>query len=64
LASCVGAPLPFQSPSPRWQLERGYAYFQEWMPDKPFDTRVVAIGERAWAYRRFPVPGDFHARPD
>ena len=52
--SSAGAP-------PRWSVERGYAYFQEWLPDQPFDTRVIVIGERAFAYRRYPHPGDFRA---
>lgn len=33
----------------------------EWLPDQPFDTRVIVIGERAFAYRRYPYPGDFRA---
>ncbi|MGH7645625.1 MAG: ATP-grasp domain-containing protein [Gemmatimonadales bacterium] len=54
------APPPEAAPS-GWTHERGYAYFQEWVPDNPFDTRVIIIGERAWAYRRYPHPGDFRA---
>jgi len=46
---------------PCWDVERGYAYFQEWVPDNAFDTRVFVTGERVFAYRRFPYPGDFRA---
>jgi glutathione synthase/RimK-type ligase-like ATP-grasp enzyme len=53
--------VPSAAPAPRWSIERGYAYFQEWLPDQPFDTRVFVIGERAFAYRRYPYPGDFRA---
>ncbi|MGH7402550.1 MAG: ATP-grasp domain-containing protein, partial [Candidatus Rokuibacteriota bacterium] len=56
LRGVVSAPPPS-----RWSVERGYAYFQEWLPDQPFDTRVFVIGERAFAYRRYPYPGDFRA---
>ncbi len=42
-------------------LERGYAYFQEWVPDNAYDTRIIVIGDRAWGYRRYPYPGDFRA---
>ena len=51
--------VPAPPPSP-WNVERGYAYFQEWI-EHSFDTRVIVIGERAFAYRRMPYPGDFRA---
>lgn len=41
--------------------ERGYIYFQEFMPDNAFDTRVTVIGERAFAFTRDNRPGDFRA---
>lgn len=42
--------------------ERGYVYFQEFMPDNTFDTRVVVVnGERAAAERRFVRQNDFRA---
>lgn len=41
--------------------EIGYAYFQEFLPDNDFDTRVVIIGNRAFAFRRRVRPGDFRA---
>jgi len=53
--------VPSAAAPPRWSVERGYVYFQEWLPDQPFDTRVIVIGERAFAYRRYPYPGDFRA---
>jgi glutathione synthase/RimK-type ligase-like ATP-grasp enzyme len=52
------APAP--PPPPRWDVERGYAYFQEWI-DHDFDTRIITIGERAFGYLRMPFPGDFRA---
>lgn len=51
----------------RWQRdrlmgrERGYAYFQEFIPGNEFDTRVTVIGSRAFAFRRRVRPGDFRA---
>ena len=41
--------------------ERGYAYFQDFMPDNEFDTRVTVIGDRVFAYTRNVRPGDFRA---
>lgn len=41
--------------------QSGYAFFQEFLPDNAFDTRVTVIGKRAFAYRRFNRPGDFRA---
>lgn len=41
--------------------EKGYAYFQEFIPGNNFDTRVTVIGDRAFAYTRNVRPGDFRA---
>jgi glutathione synthase/RimK-type ligase-like ATP-grasp enzyme len=42
-------------------LEKGYVYFQEFIPDNKFDTRVTVIGNRAFAFTRNVRPGDFRA---
>jgi len=39
-------------------LEKGYAYFQEFIPHD-FETRINVIGDQIWAHRKFPEPGDF-----
>lgn len=44
-----------------WDLHKGYAFFQEFLPGNEFDTRVTVIGDRAFAFRRFNRPGDFRA---
>lgn len=41
--------------------ERGYVYFQEFVPGNQYDVRVTVIGERAFAFRRRVRPGDFRA---
>jgi len=41
--------------------ERGYAYFQDYMPGNDSDVRVIVIGNRAFAIRRLVRPGDFRA---
>jgi hypothetical protein len=41
--------------------EKGYAYFQDYLPDNTFDVRTVVIGERCFGARRFCKPGDFRA---
>jgi len=44
-----------------WKPEFGYAYFQAFLPDNAFDTRITVIGDRAFAFRRINRPGDFRA---
>jgi glutathione synthase/RimK-type ligase-like ATP-grasp enzyme len=41
--------------------EIGYAYFQEFIPNQKHDTRVVIIGNRAFAFQRKVREGDFRA---
>lgn len=44
-----------------WKPEYGYIYFQEFLPDNDFDTRITIIGNRAFGFRRYNRPGDFRA---
>jgi glutathione synthase/RimK-type ligase-like ATP-grasp enzyme len=41
--------------------ERGYVYFQDYLPNNDCDNRVIVIGNRAFGIRRFIRPGDFRA---
>ena len=41
--------------------EKGYVYFQDFIPGNHFDTRVTVIGDRAFAFTRNVRPGDFRA---
>lgn len=41
--------------------ERGYVYFQDFIPENKFDIRVVVIGKRAFAIKRFVRKDDFRA---
>jgi len=41
--------------------ERGYLYFQEFMPENSFDTRITVIGDKAFAFRRKNRTNDFRA---
>jgi len=41
--------------------ERGYVYFQDFVPGNDCDIRVVVIGDRAFGIRRLVRPGDFRA---
>ncbi len=43
------------------QHERSYFLVQEFLPGNKFDTRVVVVGNKAFAFRRFNRPGDFKA---
>lgn len=42
-------------------LEKGYAYFQDFMPDNDHDIRVIVIGENAFAIKRMVRENDFRA---
>jgi glutathione synthase/RimK-type ligase-like ATP-grasp enzyme len=50
--------LAFQRQVPR---QRGYVYFQEFLPGNAFDTRVTIIGQRAFGFTRLNRPNDFRA---
>jgi glutathione synthase/RimK-type ligase-like ATP-grasp enzyme len=41
--------------------EKGYIYFQDFIPNNKFDTRVVVVGDRCYSYRRFVRKYDFRA---
>jgi glutathione synthase/RimK-type ligase-like ATP-grasp enzyme len=41
--------------------ERGYVYFQEFVPRNQYDTRITIIGDRAFSFTRNVRPNDFRA---
>lgn len=41
--------------------EKGYAYFQEFIPNNNYDTRLIIVGERAFGITRGVREGDFRA---
>lgn len=41
--------------------EKGYLYFQEFLSDNSFDTRIVVVGNIAFGIRRFNRRNDFRA---
>jgi hypothetical protein len=41
--------------------EKGYIYFQDFIPKNEFDTRLTTIGERCFGIRRYCRKGDFRA---
>jgi glutathione synthase/RimK-type ligase-like ATP-grasp enzyme len=41
--------------------EKGYALFQEFLPDNQYDTRVAVVNNKAWAFRRKVRKNDFRA---
>lgn len=41
--------------------EAGYFYFQDFMPDNEYDTRVIVIGNKAFAIKRLVRKNDFRA---
>ena len=43
------------------QPEKGYAYFQEFIPNNLFDIRIIVIGDKAFALKRFVRKNDFRA---
>ena len=45
----------------RMPRQKGYAYFQEFIPNDGFDLRVIVIGNKAFAIQRKIREGDFRA---
>jgi glutathione synthase/RimK-type ligase-like ATP-grasp enzyme len=43
------------------QREKGYVYFQDFIPNNLFDIRVVVVGNRAFALKRLVRDNDFRA---
>lgn len=41
--------------------EKGYVYFQDFVPNNDSDTRIIVIGNRAFAIKRMVRKGDFRA---
>jgi glutathione synthase/RimK-type ligase-like ATP-grasp enzyme len=48
-------------PGTFWLPEKGYVYFQEFLHNNLFDTRITVIGNRAFGFRRWNREGDFRA---
>jgi len=44
-----------------WKINKNYVFFQSFLPGNTYDTRVVVIGDRAFAFRRFNRENDFRA---
>ncbi|MBN1639307.1 MAG: hypothetical protein JW866_10080 [Ignavibacteriales bacterium] len=44
-----------------WELEKNYVYFQKFLPNNDYDTRITIIGNRAFAFRRFNRKNDFRS---
>lgn len=41
--------------------EKGYAYFQDFIPNNDFDIRIIVIGDKAFAIKRLVRENDFRA---
>lgn len=41
--------------------EKGYVYFQDFIPNNKFDIRVIVVGEKAFALKRLVRKNDFRA---
>lgn len=44
-----------------WMIDKNYILFQEFMPGNTYDSRVVVIGNKSFAFRRFNRVNDFRA---
>lgn len=60
-AELVKGHNPYASTSES-ELQYGYFYAQEFLPDNGFEISVIVIGDRAFTCRRFVHPGDFRTR--
>lgn len=45
----------------QFQKERGYIYFQNFIPNNDSDIRVIVVGDKAFAIKRLVRKGDFRA---
>lgn len=52
----IGKPYDFY-----WQKHKNYVFFQKFLPNNEYDTRVTVIGKRAFCFRRFNRPNDFRS---
>jgi len=43
------------------RLQKGYIYFQDFIPGNNYDTRLIVIGNRCFGARRYCREGDFRA---
>ena len=41
--------------------EKGYVYFQDFIPNNSYDIRIIVIGDKAFAIKRIIRDGDFRA---
>ena len=41
--------------------EKGYVYFQDFIPNNDSDIRVITVGDKAFAIKRMTRDGDFRA---
>lgn len=48
-------------PLGNWERERGYVFFQRFVPNNRFDIRVNVIGNATFAFRRMNRPHDFRS---
>ena len=44
-----------------WQIQKNYVYFQKFLPNNEYDTRVTVIGDKALAFRRSNRKNDFRS---
>lgn len=51
-------PTPFAKVNGR---EKGYVYFQDFVPDNVFDIRIIVIGDKAFGIKRMARENDFRA---
>jgi glutathione synthase/RimK-type ligase-like ATP-grasp enzyme len=50
-----------QVPLRWWELHKGYAYFEQFLPGNSYDTRITVIGNRAFGFRRWNRDDGFRA---
>lgn len=46
---------------PNYTRHKNYVYFQDYLSENEYDTRVAILGDRAWAFKRFNRKNDFRA---
>jgi len=61
LRHSVGQKLRGGQRSPFWQVHKDYVFFQKFLMNNDYDTRITVIGDRAFAFRRLNRVSDFRS---
>jgi glutathione synthase/RimK-type ligase-like ATP-grasp enzyme len=50
-----------EDPTPFWNRHKNYVFFQKFLPGNQYDTRVLVVNEKAFAFHRYNRKNDFRS---